>query len=151
MSVINRLTTDQGGFKPNRDFFIFWGGILFAFLLIVGAVSPKAPPKTAAQVAAAQAAMPLREPSWGSVCAMTQVEIEDRLKSPGSGSFEGCRIVSISDDKKKVAVMGYVTAANAFNAKIRQPYAAIVVRKPNAPPDEDNPSTWDVAKLTIGN
>jgi hypothetical protein len=150
MSVINRLTTDQGGFKPNRDFFVFWGGILFAVVLLIGAISPKAPPQSAAEVAAARAAMPLNDPSWSSVCAVTQVEIEDRLKSPGSGSFEGCRMVSVSDDKKKVVVMGYVTATNAFNAKIRQQYAAIVVRKPDAPRDEDHSSTWNVAKLTIG-
>ena len=57
MFVIKRLTSDQGGLKVDREFLIFWGGLLFAFLLIVGAMLPKPPPQSAAQVAAARTAI----------------------------------------------------------------------------------------------
>jgi hypothetical protein len=113
-----------------------------------------AQPRRVAQVNAATmpaTPAPIREPSLSSVCAVAQIYIEDRLKSPGSGSFDICRIVSLSEDKTTVVIAGNFTATNAFNAKIRSSYAATLVRKPEALPTEDNFGTWRIASLQTGN
>jgi hypothetical protein len=72
------------------------------------------------------------DPEWNTVCAIAQIYIEDRVKSPGSESFSGCHIVSVSGDKKTVVVAGSVTAANSFNARIRSNYTASIMKKPEA-------------------
>jgi hypothetical protein len=84
-----------------------------------------------------------------SVCVAPQMEVEDRLKSPGSGSFEVCRILSVSPDHKTVVIAGSVTATNSFNAKIRTAYTATLVKKPDAKPGDTDWNTWRVASLAF--
>jgi hypothetical protein len=125
-------------------------GIVAAFA-VAFIVFHKPPPPPTTQELAAQAAAALVpvDPQWSSVCAVAQIEIEDRLKSPGSGSFDGCHIVSVSADKKTVVVMGSVTAANAFNARIRSTYAATIVKKPEASPRDNDFSAYRLANLAM--
>jgi hypothetical protein len=126
-------------------------GVVVALILDHG----KPDGATAAQAAAAQAAAiaaePLRDPDLGGLCVAAQMYIEDRLKSPGSGSFDICRILSISADKKTAFIDGNFTATNAFNAKIRSSYTATLVRKPGAPAREDKSDTWRIASLQTEN
>jgi hypothetical protein len=80
------------------------------------------------------------------VCVAPQMEVEDRLKS-GSGSFEICRILSVSADHKKVVIAGRVTSTNSFNAKIRTAYTAELVKKPDAKPSDTHGDSWLVTSL----
>jgi hypothetical protein len=73
------------------------------------------------------------------------------LPAHGLAPRTGCGLYEkLTDDKTKVVVMGYVTAANAFNAKIRQPFSAIVVRIPDVPANVNNSTAWDAKVVTVG-
>jgi hypothetical protein len=149
MSLRTRFLEDLGGSSmTNMKFYLM---VALGFVLTFGYVSGRRHPETAAQANTVTEPYngPLPDPSLSSICAAAQIYIEDRLKSPGSGSFDICQILSVSADKRTVVITGNVTATNAFNAKIRSPYAATVVRRPGAPPNEDNFETWRVASLQI--
>jgi hypothetical protein len=74
--------------------------------------------------------------------------VEDRLKS-GSGSFETCRILTVSADNKTVTILGRVTATNSYNAKIRTAYTATLVKKPDAKPGDTDWNTWRITSLAF--
>lgn len=80
------------------------------------------------------------------VCVAPQLEVEDRLKS-GSGSFEICRIRTVSADHKRVVIIGRVTSTNSFNAKVRTGYTAELIKKANAKPGDRGWDTWLVTSL----
>lgn len=146
MSIQARFAEDRGGLSFGD--LKFGLGVVAAFA-VAFIVFHKSPPPPTAQELAAQAAAELvqADPEWSTVCAVAQIYIEDRVKSPGSESFSGCHIVSVSVDKKTVVVAGSVTAANSFNARIRSNYTASIVKKPEARPRNNDFSAYRVLSI----
>lgn len=146
MSIKASFTEDRGGMSFGD--LKFGLGVVAAFA-ITFIVFKRPPPPPTAQALAAQAAAELVQanPEWSTVCAVAQIYIEDRVKSPGSESFSGCHIVSVSADKKTVVVAGSITAANSFNARIRSNYTASIVKKPEAPPRNNDFSAYVVSSI----
>jgi hypothetical protein len=148
MSIKAMLTEDRGGMSLGD--FKFGLGVVAAFV-VAYTVFHKPPPPPTAQELAARASTP--EPiglEYGNgACSVVQIYIEDRVKSPGSESFDGCHMVSVTDDRKVIIVAGSVTAANSFNARIRSTYRATLVRKPEAPMNGDDYSTWHLASIDM--
>jgi hypothetical protein len=127
-------------------------GIAVAFVLDDGKAKPAiARAGELAAQASTQASTPAPLGSYygNGACSVVQIYIEDRVKSPGSESFSGCHMVSVSDDRKVIVVAGSVTAANSFNARIRSNYRATLARKPEAPINEDDYSTWRLTSIDM--
>jgi hypothetical protein len=148
MSIVSRLKEDKGG--SSFGDLKFYLGVIAAFA-VAFIVFRKSPPPPTAQELAAQAAAELvqADPQWSTVCAVAQIYIEDRVKSPGSESFSGCHVVSVSADKKTVVVAGSVTAANSFNARIRSSYTASIMKKPEALPRNNDFSAYRVSSIVM--
>jgi hypothetical protein len=152
MSIVSRLNEDKGG--TSFGDLKFYLGVIAAFAVAFIVFHKSPPPPTAQELAAqaaAQAAAELvqADPQWSTVCAVAQIYIEDRVKSPGSESFSGCHVVSVSADKKTVVVAGSVTAANSFNARIRSNYTASIMKKPEALPRNNDFSAYHVSSITM--
>jgi hypothetical protein len=152
MSVKARFTEDRGGLSFGD--LKFGLGVVAAFVVAFIVFHKSPPPPTAQELAAqaaAQAAAELvqADPEWTTVCSVAQIYIEDRVKSPGSESFSGCHIVSVSTDKKTVVVAGSVTAANSFNARIRSNYFASIVKKPEALPRNNDFGAYRVSSIAM--
>jgi hypothetical protein len=120
----------------NNKFVLLCAGAAFFGFAWVKEIKNPTPPATPA-VEAAAVPEPLRKPSQATLCTVVEIIVErDYLKS-GEGTFRGCHIVDVSDDKRLAVVAGFVTATNGYGAKIKTPYVAALQRTSDALSEND--------------
>lgn len=79
-----------------------------------------------------------------------QSEVEQRLLSPSTATFPSNEQFRTrwSESDKKLEILGYVDASNAFGAMLRKYFSCVYVRGEG---DENELKTWHVESVSVDN